>query len=266
MTILSVRRVAEQCLGHTGDVSINNDLYGYIFREDDGSIFGTREDWEILLGSGTTDYPTARSLRRHLETVSGTSVDIVLWLVGMEPDFVGGAVSRDDATKAQYAVQQARDILAQIDLGIRGVSWRRIGFDEADEAGYISIESDGEAKRLFRDYSSPGEGQIDVFLVQIIDVPDTTGLGPAPKGPCDKKGRRSGVAVELLFDRMWCGHTIAHEICHYLGLGHVKESGNLMCGHRNWPAEDCQPSYGSNRITADQAAELMEHCVVKPPC
>ena len=32
MTTLSVRYIAEHCLGATGDLSVNNDLYGYCYR------------------------------------------------------------------------------------------------------------------------------------------------------------------------------------------------------------------------------------------
>ena len=34
MATLSVRQIAQTCLGKTGDLSVNSDVYGYIFRED----------------------------------------------------------------------------------------------------------------------------------------------------------------------------------------------------------------------------------------
>ena len=86
--------------GQTGNLSVNSDVYGYIFREADGSVFGTLGGNDTFPGSGQ---PTTRSLRRHLETISGDATDLVLILVGHENDFVSGVTDRDDVTKVQYA-------------------------------------------------------------------------------------------------------------------------------------------------------------------
>ena len=76
---LSVRNVALESLGVAGAMSINRDVYGYIFRGTDGSLFGTLQPGDILPGSGTA---TRRSLRRHLQTISGQATDLVPIFVG----------------------------------------------------------------------------------------------------------------------------------------------------------------------------------------
>ena len=52
MATISLRQVAQQCLGLTG-ASVNSDVYGYIFRDTDGSVFGTLGANDTLPGSGS---------------------------------------------------------------------------------------------------------------------------------------------------------------------------------------------------------------------
>ena len=74
---------------------MNTHVYGYIFRDADGSVFGTLANSDTLPGSGQA---TTRSLKRHLQTISGEATDLVVILVGHENDF-SGAVTLDQATK-----------------------------------------------------------------------------------------------------------------------------------------------------------------------
>src|SRR5262245_49672395 len=110
MATISLRHVAEHCLGLTGSISVNSDVYGYIFRDSDGSVFGTLSGSDTLPGTGQ---PTQRSLKRHLQTISAKSCNLVVILVGHENDF-SGSVSLDDVTKIQYAIQVMRDLYAQV--------------------------------------------------------------------------------------------------------------------------------------------------------
>lgn len=190
MATLSVRQIAKNCFGVTGDFSINTHVYGYVFRDTDGSLFGTLAASDTLPGSGA---PTKRSLKRHLQTVSGKATDLVMILVSHENDF-SGVVTRDQATKSQYAVQIARDIYAQRNLGIRTVRWLRIPV--ADAGGYANISDRGEAEDLTDDWSSSGGG-IDAFLVQSIG--DAKRLverrRPVHQGIEDRSVRRGDRAV-----------------------------------------------------------------------
>jgi hypothetical protein len=247
VTTLSVREIAERRLGVSGDLSMDTDVYGYIYRDDDGSLFGTLASFDVLPGTGG---PTTRSLKRHLEMLDAVCIDVVLFKVAHEADFTG-VFTRDDVTKAQYAVQVARDLYATVNLGIRSVIWRGIG--NADGLEFVNVENDGDVRKLARGYSGP-PGSVDVFLVQTID--GFSGLSPT-NGPCNKDTNfeTTGCAVALDGDRFWTGRTLAHEIGHYLGLDHEDVVTNLMARPSN---------YGSLDITSDQATKMKDHCMAQP--
>ncbi len=158
---LSLRTVAQSCLGLTPPFSVNSDVYGYIFRGTDGSLFGPLVASDILPGTNT---PTERSLTRHLQTISGRATDLVPIFVGHVNDF-SGAFSLDDALKVQYAIQVMRDIYAQQNFGVRRLNWQHI--PQADVGGYADILNRAEAEDLTDDWSGPAGG-IDVFFVQSI--------------------------------------------------------------------------------------------------
>jgi hypothetical protein len=63
MATLSVRHIAQHCLGVTSNISINTHFYGYIFRDTNGSVFWSLDSSDTLPGSGQA---TTRSLKRHL--------------------------------------------------------------------------------------------------------------------------------------------------------------------------------------------------------
>jgi hypothetical protein len=83
MATLSLCGIVSSCLGLTGNISVNSDPYGYIFRDSDGLVFGTLGSNDTLPGSGA---PTTRSLKRHLQTISGRSSDQLLGALGQLKD------------------------------------------------------------------------------------------------------------------------------------------------------------------------------------
>ena len=253
---LSVRQIAKQCLGVTGTFSINSDVYGYIFRDTNGSVFGTLSG-DTLPGSGEA---TTRSLKRHLETISGKSVNLVVILVGHENDF-SGVVSRDDVTKIQYAIQVARDLYAQADTGIRRLNWQRIPL--ADANGYVNISDGGEAEDLTDDWNGPGGG-VDVFWVQSIG--DAAGWSNT-EGPCDKdsKDGRTGAVIEVSGARRFTGIVLAHEVGHYLGLKHANSMTNMMGVDSNNDGIG-EIDSNSTKITASQGTTMRRHCSISGAC
>jgi hypothetical protein len=257
MATLSVRQIAQSCLGATGDLSVNTHVYGYIFRDADGSVFGTLAGSDTLPGSGAA---RTRSLKRHLQTISGQATDLVVILVGHENDF-SGAVTRNQVTKAQYAIQVARDLYAQVDLGIRRVNWQRIPL--ADAGGYVDIKDRGEAQDLTDDWNGPGGG-IDVFLVQSIG--DAAGWSNVD-GPCDKESKfdLSGAVLELSNGRRFTGIVLGHEVAHYLKLEHNGTKTNLMGVDSNDDGIG-EIDNNSTNLTGSQGSRMRSHCSVKGPC
>lgn len=225
MATLSLRSIASSCLGVSGTFTVDSHVFGYPFRDTDGSVFGTLAGTDTFPATGEA---TTRSLKQHLETISGTSCDIVAILVGHENDF-SGAVDRDDVTKAQYAIQVMRDIYAQRDLGVRRINWQRIPM--ADVGGYVDITDSAEAEDLTDDWNGP-DGGIDVFFVQTIG--DAGGWSNVD-GPCDKdsKDGRTGAVLEFVGGRRFTGVLLAHEVGHYLKLEHGNDITNLMGADTN---------------------------------
>lgn len=257
MATLSVREIAGDCLGVTGDISVNSHVYGYIFRDTDGSVFGTLDGSDTLPGSGEA---TTRSLKRHLETISGSATDLVLILVGHENDF-SGAVSRDDVTKVQYAVQVTRDLYAQVDLGVRRLNWQRIS--QADAGGYVDIADAAESEDLTDDWNGP-DGGIDVFFVRSIG--DAGGWSNVD-GPCDKdsKDGRTGAVLELSGGRRFTGILLGHEVGHYLGLVHTNTITNMMGADTNGDGIG-EINNNSTAITSSQGSTMRSHCSVDAGC
>ena len=156
--MLSLKDVAQNCLGLSGSYSVNRDLYGYVFRDDDHRLFGELESGDTFPGTGK---PTRRSLKAQLELARERSINLSIFLVDHTNDFTG-AVTRDDVTKIQYAIQVARDIYSQAPLGIRKIFWRLISPEAA--GNYRIIADSAEAEDLTDDFSGPNNG-IDVFFV-----------------------------------------------------------------------------------------------------
>lgn len=257
MATLSVRQIAQSCLATAPPFSVNSHVYGYIFRDADGSVFGTLGGNDKFPATGE---PRTRSLKRHLQTISGRSTDLVIILVGHENDF-SGAVSRDDVTKAQYAIQVARDLYAQVGLGIRRIIWQRIPM--ADVGGYVDIADRDEAQNLTDDWNG-ADGGIDVFLVQSIG--DAGGWSNVD-GPCDKESKSdlSGAVIELSGSRRFTGILMGHEVGHYLGLEHANSITNMMGADTNGDGIG-ELTNDSTQLTSGQGSTMRSHCSVRGPC
>ena len=256
MATLSVKQIAKNCLGVTGSFSVNSHLYGYVFRANDGSVFGTLAG-DTLPGSSQ---PATRSLKQHLKTITDKSVDLAVILVGHEDDF-SGFVSRDDVTKIQYAIQVARDLYAQAPLGIRHISWQKI--TPANAGGYVNIADGGEATDLTDDWNGVGSG-VDVFFVQSIG--DAGGWSKT-NGSCDKdaKDERTGSVIELSNGRRFTGIILGHEVGHYLGLAHANSMSNMMGVDSNGDGIG-ETNSNSTQITSAQGAIMRVHCSIKSAC
>ena len=255
---ISLRSVAQNCLGVTGSFSITSDVYGYIFRDNSGRVFGNIGT-DTLPASGQ---PTTRSLRQLIDQIEGNSINITIFLVAHENDF-SGLVSRADVVKVQYAIQVMRDVYASANIGVRNIFWRRIGMDNV--GNYATITNKAEAEDLTDDFTGPNADSIDVFWVQEIL---NAGGWCNTDGPCNKNkgGEMTGVVIELSNASRVSGILLAHEIGHYLGLpGGTDGASNLMGSDVDNNGID-EINNNSTGITNDQASDMLNHCSILDPC
>ena len=229
---LSVREIASSCLGVSGDFSIRNDVYGYI--------------WGPMAGRDL-------NLQRHLELISGKALNLSLILVAHEDDF-SGEFTQAECQQIQEAVDRMREIYGQVNLGVRKLYWSRIPV--ADANGYSTVDG-SEATDLTNDWSGANDG-IDVFWVS--NVTDAGGWSNRD-GPCDKDEdkERTGCVIQVGNS----GRLLGHEVGHYLRLAHGSDADNLM----GVDADDdgIAETIGSE-LTNAQGNKMKQSCFVKLPC
>ncbi len=238
MVDLSVRSIAASCLDVTGDFSVSRGVYGYIHG------------------------PVARELRlrRHLELVSGEALNLSLILVAHEPDY-SGQFTQANCQTIQAAIDRMRELYSQVNLGVRKLYWQYIPV--ADANGH-SVVNGGEATDLTNEWSGANDG-IDVFYV--TSVTDADGWSNSD-GPCDKDDddERTGVVLELYVNNAdLAGILLAHEVGHYLLLGHASDITNVMGDDSDGDGVGSIDSTSVN-LTNTQGNTMKTSCFVKSPC
>jgi len=223
----SLKQLA-RCIGLSGDISIIQDFYGY------------------------TRVPTGNqlSLLTQARLLKGRHIHLNLIRVGTDPN---GWFSDADEQEIDAAVQVTRNTYATVNVGIGRVERHSIA--TADANGRQDIDSDDEAETLTNEWTIPNDA-LDVFFV-LTYAGGTIGLSRVD-GSCDKdaKGMNgSVVAIEGMGNIT--GLVLAHEVGHYLGLGHIDDdSTNLL-----FPAV---PNGG--RLTVDQGNNMGDHCWIRSAC
>lgn len=239
MATLSLKTIASQCVGVSGNFSVIGGFFGYIYGHPQRQM----------------------SLKRQMELAKGKALNLSIIFVGHRPGFAG-QVTQDDADRVQFGLQKMREIYGKVDLGIRKLYWSYITPEEA--GSYTFINSSSEAYDLTSDFYGANDG-LDVFWVPGMDPSD--GWGPGSKGVCDKddKDDWTGVVCELGLSAEFTGVLVAHEVGHYLGLRHGTDITNFMGvdSNNDGIGETTDTSTG---ITASQGNTMRGHCYVKSPC
>ena len=190
------------------------------------------------------------------------------------------AIKCDDFTAAQTqaerdAVEIAAEILEDRDVTLYGPNWRIISSEaNKDKYGVIDIGWDddddywdfGEVDEMYEDISGPEQDRLDVFIPLALayedDVPaDKRNVGGVStiNGPYPKDSDPDDSGCMVLLDENdvdFFGVAIAHEICHYLGLGHVPDAQDDNLMHKNGGLTD-------HKLTWDQWNTIRQHGMMK---
>lgn len=200
MTDVSLKQTASRCFSTTPDMTVLEDVFGY-------------------------DYgaPAQLSLHHQLDLVQGQSFGINI-IVVCPSNF-----STENFRTVEAAIQEARDLFAQRDVGLREIEYYHVLDQDAN--GHCDLGDDGtdngEARALTQDWTVDNDF-LDVFLVD--DIMPAEGIS-AVDGPCSKQsavGGMSGSTVELLGNATVMGIILAHELGHYFGLSHTSRTNNFM--------------------------------------
>lgn len=229
------------CIGvdTSASVSILGNMFGFIRRRvpNDPCITATAQV----------------SLLNLVRSLQGRHIHLNIIRVGID-NFTSAEIDR-----IEYAIYKARNIFNTQNLGVGRVAHYDVTSSEA--GGKDDIGSQDEAEDLTHDWTVPNDG-IDVFMVDNISA-DFVGMSPVD-GPCDKddKNMNGVLGGEVNRSASRVLRTFAHEIGHYLGLGHRNGSpNNLMC-QTNQANSVCD----SVQLSSSQGSTIRSHCFVKSGC
>jgi hypothetical protein len=247
-------RQAAACIGFTGDISIARDLLG-LFR---GQLPPDPQSGSQCLMSLARQIELLRSTQSINPDMQRRHININVICLGR--DLFTDALDQ----QIDYSIYRLHNIFGARGLGVGRVQYFQVL--TANAKGYDAPTTTDQLEELSDEWSVPNDG-IDVFIPFNMNVPGDGGgstLGLSPKGgPCpgDKNGDLTGSVVGL-FGSEQTSRSFAHEVGHYLGLGHRNaEPTNLMCQTKN--ASNVRTSV---LLDSNQAFTVTGHCMAHVGC
>lgn len=217
--MISLRKAA-QCIGLTGSISVVHDFFGF---------------WV------STPKLMTISIRRQITLLQGKHFSLNA--------IKTYSFTTNQREQIDSSIQTARDVYAGAQIGIGRVRHLRV-----PQGGYEIIVDEAVAFDLWDSWSAPYDG-IDAFFVLLLAGP-ASGRSPED-GSCDKDDKDSGLVVGVFDNPNTLGLALAHELGHYLGLGHEDDlPSNLM-----YPSV---PNGGT--LYGGQIGVIKNHCFIRSGC
>jgi hypothetical protein len=236
----SIRSLAN-CIGVTGGFSVLRDFLGFSRGQ---------------LPPDPTGAAVTVSLKRQAQRLRGRHFHLNVIAVGSDQ------FSDADFIEIDYSIFKLRNIYDTVSLGVGRVQHWAVTTADAD--GLDTPTSEDDLEDLTDDWTVPNDA-IDMFIPHNVSIPSNGGsiLGLSPEGgPCDKDDKDMNGSTCGLWGSEQTARSFAHELGHYLGLGH--ENGtptNLMC-----QSSGASSIRNSVQLTSGQGETVRGHCFVHDGC